>query len=165
MKHPYDIVIIGGGMVGATLGCALGGSPLRVAVVEGEFPPAFSPDQPPDLRVSAVSIASASIFNVIGAWQGISSRRCCPFRRMRVWEDTGDVEFRSQDIHESVLGYIVENRIIQLALLERLAAFDNVDLLCPANSRDIDYAAGGSTLSLDDGTSIGGRLVDPIDFT
>ena len=62
MNEHYDVVIVGGGMVGATLGCALGGSPLRVAVLEDAPPAAFEPGQPHDLRVSAISIASASIF-------------------------------------------------------------------------------------------------------
>ena len=159
MNEHYDVVIVGGGMVGATLGCGLGASRLRVAVLEDAPPPAFDAEQPHDLRVSAVSIASASIIKTIGAWQGIASRRFCPFRRMRVWEDKGDVEFRSEDINESVLGYIVENRIIQLALLDRLQAFDNVDFLCPVKTQSIDYTAGQSSLTLEDGRTITARLL------
>ncbi len=159
MTQEYDVVIVGGGMVGATLACALGGSSLRVAVVEGERPPAFSAEQPRDVRVSAVSIASASIISTVGAWRGITERRACPFRRMRVWEERGDVEFRSADINESVLGYIVENRVIQLALLDRIPAFSNVELFCPASTRSIDYDPNGSTVALDDGRTLSSRLM------
>lgn len=159
MNNEYDVVIVGGGMVGATLACALGGSSLRVAVVEGERPREFAPDQDRDVRVSAVSIASSSIFGAIGAWDGMVGRRVCPFRRMRVWEDSGDVEFRSQDIHESVLGHIVENRVIQLALLERLPHLDNIDLFCPAETRAIHYTAQGSRIELGDATVLEGRLL------
>jgi 2-octaprenyl-3-methyl-6-methoxy-1,4-benzoquinol hydroxylase len=159
MNEHYDVVIVGGGMVGATLGCGLGGSPLRVAVLEDAPPAAFDSAQPRDLRVSAVSIASASILKTIGAWQGIASRRFCPFRRMRVWEESGDVEFRSEDINESLLGYIVENRVIQLALLDRLKEFGNVDFLCPVKTQSIDYAAGQSSVLLEDGRSLTGRLL------
>lgn len=159
MKDEYDVLIIGGGMVGATLGCALGGSPLRVAVLEDAPPPEFSPDQPHDLRVSAVSVASASILKTVGAWQGVTARRCCPFRRMRVWEAAGDVEFRSEDINEPVLGHIVENRVVQLAVLDRLKDFANVDLLCPVKTRKIDYAASGTVVELEDGRTLKGRLL------
>lgn len=159
MNDQYDVLIIGGGMVGATLACCLGGSRLRVAVIEDALPPAFEAGQPHDLRVSAVSIASASILGAVGAWDGISARRLCPFRRMRVWEGKGDVEFRSDDLHEPALGYIVENRLIQLAALDRLAAFPNVRLYCPAKTRRIDHAAGGSTVELEDGTVLRGRLL------
>ncbi|MFM8330108.1 MAG: UbiH/UbiF/VisC/COQ6 family ubiquinone biosynthesis hydroxylase [Candidatus Methylumidiphilus sp.] len=159
MNEHYDVVIVGGGMVGATLGCALGGTALRVAVLEDAVPPAFAPEQPHDLRVSAVSVASASIIKTIGAWKGIEARRRCPFRRMRVWEDRGDVEFRSEDVNEPLLGYIVENRIIQLALLDRLRAFANVDFLCPVKTQAIDYAPGQSTITLDDGRRLTCRLL------
>jgi len=159
MTEKYDVIIVGGGMVGAALGCGLGGSRLRVAVIEDAPPPAFAPEQPHDLRVSAISIASASILKTVGAWKGIASRRFCPFRRMRVWEQSGDVEFRSEDINEPVLGYIVENRIIQLALLDRLAEFSNVDFLCPAKTKMIDYGPQGSTVQLEDGRLLSARLL------
>src|SRR5690554_1060246 len=144
MIEKYDVIVVGGGMVGAALGCGLGGSRLRVAVIEDTPPPAFAPEQPHDLRVSAISVASASILKTVGAWRGIASRRFCPFRRMRVWEEAGEVEFRSEDVDEPVLGYIVENRVIQLALLDRLVEFPNVDFFCPAKTRMIDYDPLGS---------------------
>lgn len=159
MTEHYDVVIVGGGMVGATLACGLGDSPLKVAVIEDAPPPEFAPDQPHDLRVSAVSIASSSILKTVGAWRGIVARRLCPFRRMRVWEDKGDVEFHSEDINEPLLGHIVENRIIQLALLERLRDFRNVTLLCPAKTRTIDYNRRQSTITLEDGQVLTARLL------
>ncbi len=158
-ENVYDVLIVGGGMVGACLGCALGGSSLRVAVVEETPPMAYDPSQSHDLRVSALSLASVSILKTLGAWSGIMSRRYCPFRRMRVWEGAGDVEFRSEQINEPVLGYIVENRIIQLALLERLASHANVDLLLSRKPAHVDYAASGSRVVLDDGRVLTGRLL------
>ncbi len=141
MKENFDVVVVGGGMVGAAVACALGGSRLKVAVIESSPPQAFAPDQPHDLRVSALSIASKNILESVGAWAGVVSRRLCPFRRMRVWETAGDTEFCSDDIDYPELGYIVENRVTQLALLERLRDFDNVELICPANITKINYSA------------------------
>lgn len=155
----FDILIVGGGMVGATLGNALGDSGLQVLVLEDAPPEEFSPDQVHDLRVSAVSIASSNILKTLGIWSGITARRLCPYRRMRVWEDQGDVEFRSEDLNEPVLGHIVENRVIQLAALERLRQFENVTLLCPAKTRSIKYSPGGSTVELDNGRVLGCRLL------
>jgi 2-octaprenyl-3-methyl-6-methoxy-1,4-benzoquinol hydroxylase len=159
MTEQYDVVIVGGGMVGAALACGLGNGPLKIAVIEEAPQPAFSAEQPHDLRVSAISIASASILKTVGAWRGVASRRYCPFRRMRVWEDRGDVEFRSEDINEPLLGYIVENRIIQLALLDRLRDFANIELLCPAKTRSIDYDPKLSTVELEDGRILACRLL------
>ena len=151
MKENFDIVIVGGGMVGAAVACSLGGSTLKVAVVESALPQPFEISQPHDLRVSALSIASKNILETVGAWAGIESKRVCPFKRMRVWETAGDTEFCSDAIDHPALGYIVENRITQLALLERLQAFDNITLISPANIKKIRYAPGEiSEVELDD---------------
>jgi 2-octaprenyl-3-methyl-6-methoxy-1,4-benzoquinol hydroxylase len=144
MKENFDVVIVGGGMVGAAVACGLGGSSLKVAVIESTLPEPFSPDQPHDLRVSALSIASKNILETVGAWGGVIKRRLCPFRRMRVWETAGDTEFCSDDIDYPELGYIVENRVTQLALLERLQDFSNVELICPSTINKINYSAGKS---------------------
>ena len=140
MKEQFDVVIVGGGMVGAAVACALGDSDLKIAVIENEFPQEFSPEQPHDLRVSALSIASQTILETVGAWKGIENRRLCPFKRMRVWETAGDTEFCSDDIGRSELGFIVENRVTQLALLERLQTFENIELICPARIETLNYS-------------------------
>ncbi|MGZ5051165.1 MAG: FAD-dependent monooxygenase [Methylobacter sp.] len=160
MKESFDVVIVGGGMVGAAVACGLGGSSLKVAVIESEMPQAFNPDQPHDLRVSALSIASRKILETVGAWHGVVNRRLCPFRRMRVWETAGDTEFCSDDIDHPELGYIVENRVTQLALLDRLHDFDNIELVCPATIKTIRYSAGQlSEVELADGRVLSARLL------
>ena len=145
MKENFDVVIVGGGMVGAAVACSLGGSSLSVAVIESALPEAFEPTQPHDLRVSALSIASKNIIETVGAWTGIENRRLCPFRRMRVWETAGDTEFNSDAIDYPALGYIVENRITQLALVDRLQEFENIQLISPANIKKIQYTNGTNT--------------------
>jgi 2-octaprenyl-3-methyl-6-methoxy-1,4-benzoquinol hydroxylase len=159
MKDNFDIVIVGGGMVGAAVACGLGDSSLKVAVIEQQMPEPFFPEQPHDLRVSALSVASRKILEAVGAWQGVVNRRLCPFRRMRVWETTGDTEFSSNDINYSELGHIVENRVTQLALLERLQGFSNIELLCPVQIKNIDYSENLSELQLEDGRCLTTRVL------
>ena len=159
MKENFDVVIVGGGMVGAAVACGLGDSPLKVAVIEQQMPEPFSPEQPHDLRVSALSVASRKILEAVGAWQGVVNRRLCPFRRMRVWETTGDTEFSSNDINYSELGHIVENRVTQLALLERCQDFSNIELLCPVQIKNIDYSENLSELQLEDGRCLTTRVL------
>lgn len=160
MKEQFDVVIVGGGMVGAAVACCLGNSALKVAVIENEYPQAFSPEQPHDLRVSALSIASKTILEMVGAWQGIENRRLCPFKRMRVWETAGDTLFCSDEIGVAELGYIVENRITQLALLERLQAFENVELICPARIETLNYSnSDNSELILNNGRILTTKLL------
>ncbi len=159
----FDVIIVGGGMVGATLACALAlnGSGLRIAVVEHLEPAAFSPEQPHDLRVSALSVASQRLLEQLTVWDAIKARRCCPYRRMRVWETAqwGDTLFESGDISEPVLGHIVENRIIQLALWERMLQCPQIELFCPATVKTLDYQPGGSEVLLDDGRLLRGHLL------
>ena len=162
MENRYDVLIVGGGMVGATLACALGGTDLTVAVIENRMPKPFDTDQEHDLRVSALSIASQNILEMVGAWQGITSRRACPYMRLKTWEadeEHAATEFNAAEGGFSHLGHIVENRVIQLALLERMKSFDNVTLICPAETDSIDYVPGSSIVRLKDGREIIGRLL------
>ncbi len=154
----YDIAIVGGGMVGSTLACCLADSDLNIVVLEAARPPAFSPEQPPDLRVSALSMASRHILETIGAWNNIVAKRFCPFRTMQVWEGVGNTEFRAEDIGESELGYIVENRLIQLALLEHLETVGKIELRCPVTTQRIIYGEQTSVIQLEDG-EIHARLI------
>ena len=160
MNEKFDVVIVGGGMVGAAVACSLGGSLLKVAVIENSPPAPYAPDQPHDMRVSALSIASKNILETVGAWEGVVNRRFCPFRRMRVWETAGDTEFCSDDINYPELGYIVENRVTQLALLERLQAFDNIELICPVSIKKINYVAGKpGEVELEDGRILSANVL------
>lgn len=158
MTKKYDVLIIGGGMVGATVACALGNSSLSVALVEQTTPDAFSPEQAHDMRVSALSIASQQILQTIGAWDAVLNMRSCPFKRMRVWETAGDTEFNSTAIDYDELGVIVENRITQLALLERVKDFSNITLLCPTRIKDLQYQEGHTTIELEDGTRLSAKI-------
>ena len=129
----YDIIIAGGGMVGSTLACLLGNAGKRVAVLEAHAPAPFAATDPYDLRVSAISRASQRALVNAGAWEGVVARRACAYEAMQVWDATGSgqIRFDAADLGEADLGHIVENRVIQCALLDAIQALDNVDLYCP----------------------------------
>jgi 2-octaprenylphenol hydroxylase len=130
----YDVVIAGGGMVGATLACALQNSELQVAVLEGRPLQGMRPEMDVDLRVSAITQASQQIFAAVGAWDKITAWRVSPFREMRVWDavGSGHIHFDSANLGEPLLGWIIENRVIQAALLDCIQGLPNTTLLCPA---------------------------------
>ncbi|BBB29751.1 FAD-dependent monooxygenase [Neptunomonas japonica] len=162
MQSCYDVVIVGGGMVGGTLACALGNTSLKVAVIENQLPASFESAQEHDLRVSALSIASENILKSIGSWQGILDRRSCPYRRMKVWEASEEhaaTLFDSLNLQYDHLGHIVENRIIQLALIDQMKALDNIELIMPVKTKRIDYSPGSSIVELGDGRQLVARLI------
>lgn len=129
MMQSFDIAIVGGGMVGLTLAAALKESDLRIAIIEG-FEPKPELEELPDVRVSALSRASEQILRNVGAWQGIEARRASPYSAMEVWEQDSfaRIEFSANHLGQPNLGHIVENRVIQLALLDKVEKQENVSL-------------------------------------
>ena len=155
-----DVVIVGGGMVGLGLAAALKGSGLKIAIVEGQLPDPELGDAP-DNRVSALSLASQRILQQVGAWGGIEARRLQPYEKMQVWEQDsfGQIGFDAASLRQGALGHIVENRVIQLALLEAIADADNIQLLSPARAASLQSGEAGSLLLLDDGRVLSAKLV------
>jgi 2-octaprenylphenol hydroxylase len=162
MKADYDLIIAGGGMVGSALACALGDADLRIALLEGAPLERIRPGVDLDSRVSAIGRASQRIFAAVGAWDGMTAWRVSPFRDMRVWDATGfgSIHFDSADLGEPLLGWIIENRVIQYALLERARQLLAVDLLCPAALENAESLAGnGWRVRLNDGREFNTRLL------
>ena len=127
MNNQYDVLIAGGGMVGSTLACALGGGALKVGVIE---PQGVQPSKDEtDLRVSAITLAAQAVFENIGAWAGMRAQRVSPVEAMRVWEGEGVLNFDSADIGEACLAWIIENRVIVAALTERLQQLAHITQL------------------------------------
>lgn len=156
----YDVVIVGAGIVGATLACALAVSKLRIAIIEHELPvPAPSADF--DLRVSAITPGSRVILDGVGAWVGIAQQRVCPVEQMHVWDagGTGAIHFDSADIGEPHLAYIIENNAIRAALIERIRRCSNAELCCPRDVDTVDVADSRVEVRLTDGTQISARVV------
>lgn len=132
----FDITIVGGGMVGASLACALAtsNSQLSIAVIDSMSPPEKPAMDSFDLRVSAITRASENILRNIGVWETIEGLRVSPYQDMHVWDSKGNgvVHFDCADLAEPSLGHIIENRVIQYALQQRLQTFDNVSVIAPA---------------------------------
>ena len=123
----YDTIVVGGGLVGATLALALGKAGLRVAIVERSDMPAAPPGPTRDLRVSAFTVASERILRALGVWPALPAERIGPMREMHVWERAGEVHFDSAGIGEPVLGHVIENGLVQWAVEQRIDALPNVE--------------------------------------
>lgn len=159
-KH-YDIVIVGGGMVGAALACALARLPINVAVLDAFRPVLDWPPKDYDLRVSAITRASQRFFQAIGAWEGMAERRITPYSDMHVWDATGSgqIHFDAAEIAEPNLGHIIENSVIQAALLHTMEQATNIDYLAPARLKSMHHDANSASLTLEDGSQIDTKLI------
>ncbi|MCC4237852.1 FAD-dependent 2-octaprenylphenol hydroxylase [Vibrio anguillarum] len=160
MMQSVDIVIVGGGMVGLALAAALKHSELRIAVIEGRVP-SLELAELPDVRVSALSRSSEIMLRNLGAWQGIISRRAAPYSAMEVWErdSFARIEFSANQMTQPDLGHIVENRVIQLALLEQVQKQANVTLFMPAQCQSLAVGESEAWLTLDNGQSLTAKLI------
>lgn len=120
MKDTFDILIAGGGMVGASLAAALQGTGLRVAVVEPH--PFGAPAQPSyDDRATALGFGSRVVLDGIGVWRHLAPE-ATPIRRVHVSQrgSFGAARFDCREEGVEALGYLVENRAIGRALERRL---------------------------------------------
>ncbi len=158
-----DLIIVGAGMVGSTLALALEGSGLNIVVLDAsplevaDFDPlgGFEP------RVSALSAASQRILQRVGAWPGIAARRASPYTDMHVWDGsgTGQIHFSAETVHAEVLGHIVENRVVQDALMETMQRGGRLQLIGDARVEQLTQTDEGWRLTLGDGRELRTRLL------
>jgi 2-octaprenyl-6-methoxyphenol hydroxylase len=147
--HDYDLVIVGGGLVGATLACAL--APLGFSVALVEAVPLRAAAQPSyDDRTLAVNHGSCRILEGLGMWPALK-QHATPIREVIVTElgRPGRVRLHCGEMGVAALGHVIEARMFGGAVLERLAATPGADLLCPAQVTAVDIGARAAALTLE----------------
>ena len=169
-----DIAIIGGGMVGLTLACALGGSGLQVVLIDPSELDAeqrwrqveHAQQQGYDPRVSALSLASEQILRNLGAWQQMQCLRLSPYGQMQVWdgEGTAEIGFSAEQQHRTHLGHIVENRVTLAGLHRKFEQHDNLRWIGGVTLKALGPVTGESErsqrqISLSDGHRITAQLI------
>lgn len=133
----YDLIIVGAGLVGATLACAIAQTDaaqnLRIAVIEASNEVQHFSGDHFDPRVVALTHASQRLLTDISCWDEIVVQRVCPYSEMKVWdgEGTAAIEFDCAEVQQSHLGHIVENSVIVNQLRKRMAQHKNIFLIQP----------------------------------
>lgn len=155
------MVIIGGGLVGASLAAALKPSGLSVALVEGQSSPTLPTDTSDwDSRIYAVTPGNAEFLRECGAWQRLDMSRVQQVEEMRVFGDSGsELDFSAYQIGAAELTFILESRLLQKALWDALLQQDNLTLLNPACCAELNWHADAAHLKLQDGREIKAKLV------
>jgi len=160
----FDVVIIGGGLVGASLAAALKHSGLSLALVESQsllMPGNASANTEDwDSRIYAISPGSRSFLEQSGAWSLLDASRIASVEAMRVFGDTGaELEFSAYQMGVAELACILENRALQHALWQVLQQQENLTLLHPARCASLQFAADEAMLALEDGRTLGAKLI------
>lgn len=168
MKADFHVVIAGAGVVGLTLAALLAGSRqhkhIRLTVVDAAPRPDFAFDQDIGLRVSAISTGSADILQQANAWADVVGGRVCAYSEMRAWDSGGAVEgpetlcFSASHYAVRQLGFIVENQLIQHALLQSLDGL-NQQVEYSTSIRSVNRKADRFSVNLSDGRLIEADLV------
>ena len=134
----FDVAIVGGGMVGASLAVALEGLDVRVALIEAV--PHDSAQQPSfDERTTALSNGSRRILQSLEVWRAVAAA-AAPIRKIHV-SDRGHFGFARIEAAEQgleALGHVVPNRLLGAALWSRLAGRSDVRVYCPARISRIE---------------------------
>lgn len=160
--HYYDVIIVGGGLVGLTLAAALAPHAPTIALIDNKAVAQKLINDRYDLRVSALNHASQRILQHLGIWQDVvASQRLATFENMLVWDSVGqsDIRFECTDIGSDNLGSIVENSILQNALIKQLEQFENVHFIAPAHPLEIGKQNDLITISTQEGHKLKTKLI------
>ncbi|WP_336218937.1 3-demethoxyubiquinol 3-hydroxylase [Citrobacter amalonaticus] len=159
-NQPTEIAIVGGGMVGGALALGLAQHGFTVTVIEHALPAPFVADSQPDVRISAISAASVSLLKGLGVWDVVQGMRSHPYRRLETWEwENAHVVFDATELKLPLLGYMVENNVLQLALWQALEAHPKVTLRVPASLIALHRLNDCHELELAGGERISAKLV------
>ncbi|MDZ4262052.1 MAG: 2-octaprenyl-6-methoxyphenyl hydroxylase [Pseudomonadota bacterium] len=151
MTEQYDVLIVGGGMVGATMAHALSPLPLRIGVIEAV--PLSAVSQPGyDDRAIALAHGSAQVFEAMGVWS-LLARHVSPINKIHVSDRGHFGVTRIDSVAERVaaLGYVVESRVVGEVLGEALSKLANVELICPATVTAVTTTGDVAQLAVDCG--------------
>lgn len=156
MQH-FDLIIVGGGLAGASLAVALRDSRLRLALVENHPPQRPSGWDP---RIYAVSPANAAFLDAIGAWKHLDATRIAPIRSMQVFGDgAGQLAFSAYELGVPELGWILESSLMACEFWETLKRQSNVTLFCPGRPARLEFRHDAAILGLEDGQTLSASLL------
>ncbi|MEZ5459012.1 MAG: FAD-dependent monooxygenase [Steroidobacteraceae bacterium] len=155
-----DVLVVGGGAVGATFAALLPHvtslDAARITLLDPQLavePPGRTAGASAGLRVSAISRASERILMRAQAWPAIAASDPCPYERMHVWPHdvparaAGALVFDAASLHEPDLGHIVDNRVLQAASLASFAAAGG--RLVAARVGSLQFESGGVRATLE----------------
>ena len=153
----FDLIIVGGGLAGASLALALRNTRLRIALVEHQ-----PPRRPEgwDARIYAISPTNVEFLESIGVWRHLDAQRTAPIRAMEIFGDAGGrLEFSAYDAGVPELAWILESSLMACEFWESAKRQGNLTLFCPARPERLEFRHDAAVLELADGTALSARLL------
>ncbi len=160
INQSTEVAVVGGGMVGGALALGLAQQGFTVTVIEQLAPPAFDAAAQPDVRISAISSSSVMLLRELGVWDAVQAMRCHPWRQLETWEwENAHVVFDARELKLPLLGYMVENNVLQRALWDALERHPQVTLRVPGALDAMRVVNDLHELTFDDGETLSTKLV------
>jgi len=161
MTDVHDAVIVGGGLVGASLALALQRAGLAVALVEPQRPRTAPVGEKWDSRIYAISPGNAAFLESLGAWGRLDAQRLQQVEAMAICGDApaGRLEFSAYDAGMAELAWIVEGGALQQALSGAMAAVTDLQVMCPAQASSLQIDTAAARITLADGRLLQAQLV------
>jgi 2-polyprenylphenol 6-hydroxylase len=156
-----DVIVVGGGIIGASLALALRTCDVSVAWVSAEQGPPETDSVGWDSRIYALTPGNMHWLDEMGVWQRIPESRVMPVESMRIFGDRGParLEFDAYDAGLRELAFIIENRALVAALWQALKRAEHVDAFHPAVCSSVLWEREHARVVLRDGTELRGRLI------
>jgi len=154
-----EVAIVGGGLAGLTLACALGTAGIRTIAIDRDPPESQLADHF-DGRTTAVAYGSAKVLDGAGLW-GYCADEAGPILDIRVTDQNSPLflHYDHRDVGDAPFGWIVENRTIRKALFRRLKELPTVTHLAPVAVTGLARTETGAKVTLADGRTVACRLI------
>lgn len=158
----YDVLIVGAGLVGASLALALKDSGLKLALIEGRDPaplPENANDW--DSRIYAINPENARFLDQHGVWSALDASRIESVQAMHIWGDDASarLDFTAYQAGVAELAFIAESRLVQDGLWSALQKQSNLDILCPAVCAAMEVGEEAVFIRLKDGRRVQASLL------
>ncbi|MBI2785557.1 MAG: FAD-dependent oxidoreductase [Legionella longbeachae] len=138
MSVEFNVLVVGGGIVGLTAALAMAKRGYTVAVIDAG--PLKVETLQTDTRVYAINYASQMLLQQLNVWQHLEKNRVSPYTRMHVWDvaNGAHIDFDSRDVAAQNLGSIIEESVLKHALLQQVSLQSTIHLFPHSQVEEIN---------------------------